>query len=137
MLIQHISNINEIPTQEIFQIRKDQIAQNTHQRNAERYQKGKTLYVPLEKELVDYMRPLDPESKSSRKLAFLWTGPFLVTKVHEGGKTVDIVKVDPISMATMATEKKSRKAHISQVRPSLILAFSNRLKLNEKAPWEK
>ena len=137
MLIQHISNINEIPTQELYQIRKDQIAQNTHQRNAERYQKGKTLYVPLEKELVDYMRPLDPESKSSRKLAFLWTGPFLVTKVHEGGKTVDIVKVDPISMATMATEKKSRKVHISQVRPSLILAFSNRLKLNEKAPWEK
>ena len=81
------------------------------------------------------MRPLDPESKSSRKLAFLWTGPFLVTKEHEGGKTVDIVKVDPISMTT--TEKKSRKAHISQVRPSLILAFSNRLKLNEKAPWEK
>ena len=41
MLIQHISNINEIPNQEIYQIRKDLIAQNTHQRNAKRYQKGK------------------------------------------------------------------------------------------------
>ena len=74
------------------------------------------------------MRPLDPESKSSRKLAFLWTGPFLVTKVHEGEKTVDIVEIDPVSMTTVS--KKSRKAHISQVCPSLILAFSNRLKLN-------
>ena len=79
------------------------------------------------------MRPLDPESKSSRKLAFFWNGPYKILKVHPSEKTAEIVELDQV---TLEKKSKARKVHLTYLRPSLFLAFKNRLKINDAMPWD-
>ena len=123
----------EIPPQEIFQLAKDFQAARQHQKNASRYETKKVVYVPVVNEIVDHFRAIDPESKSSKKLAFFWDGPMAVTKINEGRKTVELQKIDPI---TMQKERKVKRVHCHYLRPSLIWTFANRLKSHEKAPFE-
>ena len=107
----------EIPPQEIFQLAKDFQAARQHQKNASRYETKKVVYVPVVNEIVDHFRAIDPESKSSKKLAFFWDGPMAVTKINEGRKTVELQKIDPI---TMQKERKVKRVHCHYLRPSLI-----------------
>ena len=122
-LIQHICSLHEeIPPQEIFQLAKDFQAARQHQKNASRYETKKVIYVPVVNEIVDHFRAIDPESKSSKKLAFFWDGPMAVTKINEGRKTVELQKIDPI---TMQKERKVKRVHCHYLRPSLIWTFAN------------
>ena len=134
LMIQEVCNIQEeIPQQEMFQLKKDFARARSHEQNEIHYTKRKRLYVPIVNELVDFMRPLDPESKSSRKLAFFWNGPYQITKVHPSEKTAEIVELDQVTLEKVA---KARKVHLTYLRPSLFLAFKNRLKINEAMPWD-
>ena len=134
LLIQEIANIQEeIPQQEIYQLQKDFARMRSHEQNQKQYTKRKRFYVPVENELVDYMRPLDPESKSSRKLAFFWNGPYKISKVYPSEKTADIIELDQVTLEKVS---KAKKVHLTYLRPSLFLAFKNRLKINEAMPWD-
>ena len=132
-LAQNVFNINEeIPVQELLQIKKDFAVNHVRKSNKRNYEKDKKFYVPLKQELCDYYRPLDPESKFSRKLARYWSGPYSVKLVND--KTAEIQKVDAITFEPIEGVKK---VHISTLRPTLVLSLLNCSKLNDKAVWEK
>ena len=86
------------------------------------------------KELVDFYRPLDPDSKFSRKLAKYWDGPYIVHKVNPGEKSVEIKKFDVINFSP---EDKIKRVHVAYLCPSLEFSFDTHAKLNDKAEWEK
>ena len=134
VLVQNIANINVIPPQEILQLKKDFNVNVKRISNKQNYEKRKDLYLPLVKELVDFYRPLDPDSKFSRKLAKYWDGPYIVHKVNPGEKSVEIKKFDVINFSP---EDKIKRVHVAYLRPSLEFSFDTRAKLNDKAEWEK
>ena len=83
--------------------------------------------------MVDYLRPLDPDSKSSRKLAMYFHGPYLIKQVNDNLKTAVIVELndktlDPIS--------KPKQVHIAYLRPSLVYSFKYRANLANQISWE-
>ena len=132
--IQNVNNINEIiPDAEIYQLEKDLKTNQVRDRNKRNYEKGKVLFRPIKNELVDYLRPLDPDSKSSRKLAMYFHGPYLIKQVNDNLKTAIIVELndktlDPIS--------KPKQVHIAYLRPSLVYSFKYRANLANQIPWE-
>ena len=83
---------------------------------------------------MDFYRPIDPESPNSRKLAMFWSGPYVVRLIHESQKTADI---QMLNSETLKLEGKISKVHIHYLRPSLVLSFQNRAKLETRATWEK
>ena len=132
LLIQEINCINEeIPKQEIFQYQKDLQVNINHERNKKIYEKGKKIFIPIDNELVDYFRPLDPESTSSRKLAKFWAGPYRVIKANKFSS--EIQELEPINLTKKIEAREVAKVQNTMLRPSLFETFAKRTLA--EIPW--
>ena len=73
---------------------------------------------------MDWKSFLDPESTNSRKLANVWRGPYVVTKIRKHPYNVDIMELD---LRTMTLDKTTKRdVYTGDLRPTLNVAFENR-----------
>ena len=133
------SQVNAIPEdkipQEYAQAKRDRFAEKRHNENRLRFNKKKQpkFYWPIERELVDWNSPFDPNSKNSRKLSNKWIGPFICLRRYTHPFTVQCAKID---LKTGEIEREGRRdIHVGDLRPTLQLAYNNRHRKKWSPPW--
>ena len=132
------SQVNAIPDgsfQEYAQAKRDQFAKKRHNENKRCFNKKKQpkFYWPIERELVDWDSPFDPNSKDSRKLSNKWIGPLICLKRYSHPYTVQCAR---INVSTGEIEREGRRdIHVGDLRPTLQLAYNNRHRKKWIPPW--
>ena len=112
--------------QEYAQAKRDKAAITRHSANKRRFDRKvqPRKYQPCLWEIVDWKSFLDPESTNSRKLANVWRGPYVVTKIRKHPYNVDIMELD---LKTMKVDKTTKRdVYTGDLRPTLNVAFENR-----------
>lgn len=114
------------------QDQKDQARQRRHQKNKDLVKvKHPQFFSPVEGELVDWFAPHDPDSKTSKKLATRWQGPYRVIDKPAHNFTVYIGAVDRDTLDRLSD--KPIRVYVGDLRPSTIIKV--RQQLNWKPPW--
>ena len=122
--------------QEYAQTKKDQAALKTHNKNADRMDKRKPIFVPVINQLVDWKIPYDVESPDSKKFAKQWAGVYAVTENHHYKQTVRIQKVEKnINGEYELVPGTSRVVWVGDIRPTLNLADEVRPHGDWNPPW--
>ena len=134
-----LAEVNVIDESNIYheyhQAKKDKTSYARHLFNKAKFDSKQQPkpYRPCLWELVDWKSPIDPESTHSRKLANVWRGPFVVSKVRHHPYNVNIQE---LNLATMEPDVNStRDVYCGDLRPTLQLAFRNRPRQQWAPEW--
>ena len=135
----YLAEVNAISEDNVFheyaQAKRDSVSAKRHVMNKARFDSRiqPKKFRPCLWEMVDWKSFMDPESTHSRKLANVWRGPFVVTKVRQHPYSVIIEQLD---LETMKLDHTTRRdVYTGDLRPTLNLAFKNRPHGNWQPPW--
>ena len=135
----YFSQINVINSnnfnQEYAMAKRDLWAKKKHKNNKRRFDSKlqPNFYFPIVNELIDWNSPQDVDSKSSRKLANKWRGPFVVTRRYDHPHAVQCAELD---LQTGVLNRSSVKdLYVGDLRPTLQLAYKHRPKKDWKPHW--
>ena len=111
---------------------KNQKSRRDHDKNQEYHMKGKKLFVPIRRELVDFMSPVDEDSPNNRKMQTFWNGPYLVSDLPNPF-TAHII---PLDLKTNKLDhKKTKQVATSRLKSTLRVAQLNRPDGNHRPPF--
>ena len=118
--------------QEAAQRRKDTEVQKTHEDNKKRMEKNTIKWKPIKGELVDWLRPFDPDSMDSKKLAIRFSPLYVVKRVLNNFKCI-IQEIDKNTLEDNSGIIKT--VYIGDIRPSLQLIYLKRPHKNQKVDY--